>query len=1088
MSKLIIDLNSIVTSALLVGKDPDAYKEDGEEIRTWEYGYSNFLSTYRKTLDTLDLTPMHTIGVFDAEGSRKRRQSIYPAYKEHRKKRPDAYYEEFNKCMSRVKLFIQQLGGIILSAKRSEADDTIAAIANRISDAIIWTKDKDLISIGPAVWMDGELINGLDCGSRFIPDLPRKYIRLYRALVSDPGDFGPGMGAAGFGEKAFINLWVKFGDEGLDDVIRLIENKQIKNLAGDVPDFAPLAKIIESEAAVYTTWALAGWLPIKLHHFNWEPGFTNDRSCETYDSEFDEFYQNCTLVTADNLESVLGPIQQFVDEANFVPIDIETDVPDESRDWLKTIYDNLGKRRAPIQVDVLESKIVGMSLTAGDNLQHTYYFSINHADTNNITTEQAKEIILSIKKPKIAHNAFGFEIPVFFMNWGEWVPGIYCSQIAAGYVDENNPKGLKMLSYRYYGYKQTSYADVVGIEEAVVDDEGEAVRDKDGVPKTTVRLRGMSELTGVETTAYGCDDTIMGGHLFNFFELVMDVEETFNAYAAVETDAMYMTALSFVNGATVDLDLIASLKEEDEKAAEEAQKKIDAYLIKMGWEGSVFEPLVDASVAEIKRGYNILTGEPLSTRFRLIEKVAAVILAEAENTRSQKMYELINAYGELVAAEDVGGLNQLLSDNFVPRVDFKCNSAPQKQKLLYEVMNLPIRYRNQVTDTMKAAGLKEGAPSTDDDVIQWAKKDATEEEAEVLDSITRVVNFKTRDGLFYTSYPLLTHWNTGKIHPSLKQSSTTSRRFAPAGPNVNQQPKRSEEGRKIRGAIKPHHKDAVIIAPDFSGQELRVGAEETQDPASLACFIGENLKDQHTITAFAICQKQKKEFETYEEFEAALEDKNHKLYKEAKEYRGVKAKPTNFLSQYVDIGGGAWQLGKQIQIPEDLAQEFLDARSSAFPGIDIWKKEYGEKVQAQGYAETFMGAKKHIMQLFKFGDFAHIIRSALNFRIQSSSAEMTKLVMGAIWRSGIMFKYDVQFYYPVHDELVFSVAKKDLAAFAAELKPIMHQKYAYMTVPIVSSFCVGHDFANLDEIAWEGCEDWLAKDAEKAKSCGDLAF
>lgn len=1075
--KLLIDLNSIVTASLLVGKDPDAYKVDGQTINSHEYGYSNFLNSYRSTLDVLGLTPMHTVGVYDDVDSRKRRQAIYPAYKEHRTKRPPQYYEEFNKCMGAVKKFLRELGGCVVTAKRTEADDIIAFIAPKLNDPVIWSKDKDLISIGCKVWMDQELIAGNDCGSRFLPEMPRKYIRLYRSLVSDTGDFGPGMGANGFGEKKFLALWLQFGEEGLDDIINLIENKKLHLLQGDVPEFKPLQNIIDSADTIYTTWALAGWLPIKLHWLKWEPGFAHDRNCASYDEAFDEFYQNCTLVTAGNLETARNFITAQLPVTNFVPIDCETDVPEESKPWLAKIYEELGKQKAPIQVDVHESKIVGMSLTVGNNLQHTFYFSIDHADTDNITTEQAKDIMLDIPQPKIAHNASGFEIPVFYLNWKEWVPGIYCSQIAAGYVDENEPKGLKALSSRYYQYKQVAYKDVVSITEPVLEN-GEPKLDSDGAPVMTTRMRGMRELTGKETTAYGCDDTIMGGHLFNFFELVMDVEETFNAYEMVETDAMYMTAFSFVNGADCNLDKMAELKREDELAAAEAQKIIDAYLIDMGWPGAVFDPLTEASPAEVKRGFEMLTyGQPLKTKFRKLDKIAAAILVEAEECESGDLTGLLQQYAALVEAEDVGGMNQLLADNFVPRVEFSANSVTQKRKLLYEVMNLPIRYYNQVTEVMEKAGRTQGDPSTDEDVLKWAKKDATEEEGKVIDAIMRVMNYKTRDGLFYSSYPLLVHWKTGKIHSSLKQSSTTSRRFAPSGPNVNQQPKRSEEGKKIRGCIEPHHEDAVIVAPDFSGQELRVGAHETQDPASLACYIGDNLKDLHTITAFAINQKQGNEFETYEELEKVIkdDDKTHPLFKKAKEYRGVKAKPTNFLSQYVSIGGGAWMLGKKLQISEDEAQGFLDAKSEAFPGIDAWKERYGEQIQRQGYSETFLGAKKHIVPLLRTQDHQHIIRSALNFRIQSSSAEMTKLVLGAIWRSGLMFRYDVRFLYPVHDEVVFSVAKKDLQAFALELRPIMQQQYADMSVPIVSSFSVGPNFADLDEIPWEGCDDWLAK-------------
>jgi len=125
--------------------------------------------------------------------------------------------------------------------------------------------------------------------------------------------------------------------------------------------------------------------------------------------------------------------------------------------------------------------------------------------------------------------------------------------------------------------------------------------------------------------------------------------------------------------------------------------------------------------------------------------------------------------------------------------------------------------------------------------------------------------------------------------------------------------------------------------------------------------------------------------------------------------------------------------------------------------------------------------RRHTAKLFKQeGESAHIMRSALNFRIQSSSAEMTKLVMARIWRAGLLERYDAKFYMPVHDELTFSVAKCDLAAFCTELKPLMVAPYADMTVPIVSSLGVGYNFASLEDIEWDGCEEWLAKE-EKLK-------
>ncbi len=1036
MRKLIIDLNSIVTSSLLVGKDPDAFTVDGKKINTCEYGYNNFLNTYRKTLDELSIVPIHTIGVFDAPRARERRQKKLDQYKKHRADRPKEYYKEFNELMNKVKRFIRHLGGSIVSAKRYEADDVIAAIAPKL-DCVIWSKDKDLLSIGEPMFLDGDLYIGDTCGDRFA-GIPRRFIRLYRTLVGDPGDFGPGTSAKGFGEKAFLDMWIKYGDEGLDTMCELIEERRLEELEEDVPDFKPLQKIIDSARMVYKTWRVAGWLPVPDHALDWQVGMVRGKDCDTFDLDFAEYYQHNTLVTADNLDKLVPLIMLHTGESDYVSFDLETDVPPESGEWLAEIKKNLS--RPPITVDVLMSRIVGGSITVGDNMQHTYYFCVEHADTNNISMDQFKDIIMSLNKPIVVYNAGGFEIPVIKLNWDEWLPDVYCCQIAQNYVNENEWAGLKNAARNYLHYKQQSYQEVT-------------------------QGRGMSELSGQEVFSYGCDDTIVTAALFNHFETVMDIEGTFDIYCMVEQYPMYMVASSFVNGINCDLSVLEELEKKDRAEYEKSMQIIHEYLTEAGWEGASFEPLEDLSPASVKKAYLLRHGNKLTSRFRKIDKLAALMDDD----------EL----SELILKGDLGEINQYLSDNFTPCINFKPNSWKQKAKLLYEVMGLPIRYRNELTDSQKKLGITEGSPGTDEDCIKWAMKDADEKEKKVLEAMLRCTAYKTRSGLYYHPYKYLVHWTDGKLHPSLKQSSTTSRRFAPSGPNVNQLPKRSEEGRKVRGCIVPHHKDAVIVSPDFSGQELRMGAHVTQDENFLSCYIGDNKKDLHTITAFEICQKQGKEFSSYDELASAIKDKENPKHKLAKNYRAAKAKGTNFLSQYTSLGGGAWTLSRKLQVPEDVAQQFLDAKSAAFPGVDMWKAEYSEWVQKHGYAETLLGVRKHVAELLKKMDVNYVLRSSLNFRIQSSSAEQTKLVLAKIWEVGLLDLYDVRFYFPVHDEICFSVAKKDLVAFAAELKPIMTQDYADMTVPIESSFSVGYNFANLDEIPWDGCQEWLDKQEER---------
>lgn len=1036
--RLLIDLNSIVTSSLRVGKDPDGFKAGGETINTWEYGYSNFLNTFRKTTETLAINPIHVIGVFDTANSRKKRQRIFPQYKQHRAPHPKEYYIEFNTCMDTVKQFIRQLGGTLVSVKETEADDVIAHIAPKI-ESIIWSKDKDLLSIGTPMFIDGTMYLGETCDDKFSGIL-RRHIRLHRTLVGDAGDFGSGASAKGFGDKSFTKLWIKYGDAGLDAICDIINEKKIEELEGDINDFPALQCIVDSAELLYPVWRAARWLPIKDHKLNWEPGFTQGSEAPTFDDDFLEFYQTKTLVTADNFEELKQDITAQAAEGEIIPLDIETDVPTESVEWLKDIAQYFDKGRCPIKVDVIESKLAGLSITVGNNLQHTYYFSVNHADTANIDTLELRDFILSIAfRPFIAHSAGGFELPVLFLNWGVWLPDCHCSLIASSYVDENRyDKGsLKGLSLDHFQYKQQTYEDIT-------------------------QGRGMFEITGKEVFNYGCDDSIMSGNLFNFFETVMEVEGTFDAYVDVEQYTMYMIAHAFVNGVNCDLDFISKLKTEDKKAHDIAYKKIQDYLIKTNWPGAEFVPLEEMTPAEIKRGYYILYGKKLKTRFRILEKIAALIEDET--------------FSECVLTGNLGGLNQYLSDNFVPRIEFKPGSTKHKATLMYEIMALPVRYRNALTDTQKSIGQTEGNICADEDTVKWAIKDVGEsEEKEVLEAVLRCMNFITRNGLYYSSYPHLVHWRDEKLHPSLRQSITTSRRFAPSGPNVNQMPKRSEEGRKIRRAVVAHHQTAVIVSPDLKAQELRLGAFVTLDANFLACYIGDNKKDLHTTTAYEICKKQNNEFTSYYDLESALESKDNPMYEIADTYRSAKGKPTNFLSQYTSSGGGAWTLGKQLQISEKEAESFLEAKSLAFPGVDLWKEDYGRQVQTQGYAETLLGARKHIAKLLHTCDINYLLRSSLNFRIQSSSAEQTKRVLVAIWKAGLMDRYDVRFYFPVHDELCFSVARVHLVAFCAELKPLMTQTYANMTVPIESSLSVGFNFGQLDEIEWDETTVWLEK-------------
>ncbi|MFI3186042.1 MAG: DNA polymerase, partial [Methylococcaceae bacterium] len=115
-------------------------------------------------------------------------------------------------------------------------------------------------------------------------------------------------------------------------------------------------------------------------------------------------------------------------------------------------------------------------------------------------------------------------------------------------------------------------------------------------------------------------------------------------------------------------------------------------------------------------------------------------------------------------------------------------------------------------------------------------------------------------------------------------------------------------------------------------------------------------------------------------------------------------------------------------------------------------------------------------------------RQAVNFKVQSSSAEMTKLAEGRMWKERLEQRFDCQIYFPVHDEVVASCAVEDLVEFIPAMHRCMVAKYATMQVPIASSISIGRSFGEQLEIGneptREAIEEGLNKLAES--SCKQL--
>ena len=1132
--RILIDGNAILNSVLLRGIDHDAgvvkVNAQGKKItvNSASYGVFGFFDRLYEILTEFNLAPRQVVCVWDGRNAKMSRQVWLPRYKEGREKDPDVF-AQINAARDSVREYLRELGATNMHQDMAEADDVIGYLAQTLRDGrnLIVTVDGDLavlVDDNTDIWRQNKL-NQNPYGP-----FPHKYITLYKALVGDTSDNIPG--AKGFGDGAWVDMIRIFGMDSLPEMLRLIEQDKLDELQANVADMPRLKTIIENKSTVINSWRCA-----RLHV---ESINTMDRPLQIQAGmvkvgkprpetlRFAHSYGTKTLVTATNFERVLQKFEAAVRNSPFVALDIETASTEASDIWLDEVNREL-ERKDGSGIDVLGHELVGMSLTFGNNTQHTIYMTVNHRDSDNITVEQCRRMVEAI--PQSMHTVIqnrNFEFSVLYRTWGDvwqnngwfgFVPNAIDTKIGASYVDENLPKGLKERSKLHLGYEQATYEQTttksgpVGtfkggvvvreyahvLKPAVYEQVEEEFWD-DNVGDYVVTTRNgklleaavtepwetrqykMSDLTAEEVFDYGCDDTICTAALHTYYKLVMDIEGTWNTYLKVEQLPEYLTSLAFVQGIRVDRGRLRDMELRDDQKYDQAWGKLRDYLIQKGWEGTRCPVFTEVTPANVKLAAQIVLGEEFSTRCRKPNAIAKDLLTAFPGN------EQVEFLAALVEQEALEELNDLVKRKFdgEPKINF--GSPKQVQNLFYNVIGMTPRIFNPLTARerenpklasafKKARDAKAGRnvtwqegekalltckSSTDDSAVTsaLALDGLGEQEREVLAAYQTIKAIQTRRNLFYKTYKAVPHWRDSRIHPNLNQCEAVTRRYSSSGPNVQQLPKGGDGG-EFRRILLAHHSQAVVVSLDISGQELRLGAELSGDEAMTSCYVGDNLRDLHSLTAVAAAPLIWGHTVEYDEFMAMLESPDKEVKAKAKALR-ASAKATNFAAQY---GASAPKIAETLMVDEKTAQAFLDARSAAFPKIIEWSARVADEASRRGYASTMMGARRHLTSAFKSSDSreaAKAARQAGNFWIQSSGGEQLKLALSRIWASGVFAsnQHDTQFMAAIHDEVVFSVHRDDALAVIGIVHRCMTAKYADMKIPIVSSISLGPDFGH----------------------------
>jgi DNA polymerase-1 len=316
---------------------------------------------------------------------------------------------------------------------------------------------------------------------------------------------------------------------------------------------------------------------------------------------------------------------------------------------------------------------------------------------------------------------------------------------------------------------------------------------------------------------------------------------------------------------------------------------------------------------------------------------------------------------------------------------FNLDSPKQLCNILFEKMQLPVIRKTPT-----------GQPSTAEDVL--------EELAESYPLPKLILEHRGLSKLKSTytdKLPEQINARTGRVHTSYHQAVAATGRLSSQDPNLQNIPIRTPEGRRIRQAfIAPE--GYVLLAADYSQIELRIMAHLSQDEGLLKAFASD--KDIHQATAAEV-------------FGATLEAVT------ADQRRSAKA--INFGLIY---GMSAFGLAKQLGIPRNAAQEYIDLYFARYPGVKRYMEETRAQAKAQGYVETVFGRRLYLPDINarnkQFQQAAE--RAAINAPMQGTAADIIKRAMISVdaWCES---SRGARIIMQVHDELVLEVETARLA-------------------------------------------------------------
>jgi DNA polymerase I len=312
--------------------------------------------------------------------------------------------------------------------------------------------------------------------------------------------------------------------------------------------------------------------------------------------------------------------------------------------------------------------------------------------------------------------------------------------------------------------------------------------------------------------------------------------------------------------------------------------------------------------------------------------------------------------------------------------EFNVASPKQLQVVLFDELNLP-----------KTKKIKTGY-TTDAESLDWLHQKSGHP---VLTSLLRIRETKklgtTVEGLIAEIA------KDGRIHTHFQQTVAATGRLSSTGPNLQNIPVRTEEGRKIRNCFTVGKGYVGLLTADYSQIEMRIMAHLSHDEKLLAAFAsGEDLHATVAGLVFGV---------------------------KASEVDPEMRRQMKAMSYGLAYGLSSYGLAAQLDISPPAAQQLMDTYFERFGGIRDYLKTVVEDARKVGYTETIMGRRRYLPDLMHDNRQRREVaeRMALNAPIQGSAADIIKLAMLNVQTAIEKEKLKSRLLLQIHDELILEV-------------------------------------------------------------------